>query len=151
MASCLTGCGFLGPRLKATVDSFKPLTVADYLRHKSKVAELRMGFCSWWKSQNLDHIITPGFGCQSNLNELTGDIFAAVMYTSIWNMLNMPAGALPVTIVREDEQHYESVHNDLITRKLRMNARGSAGLPVGVMVIGMPYGEEGVLAVMRSI
>ena len=63
----------------------------------------------------------------------------------------MPAGALPVTIVREDEQHYESVHNDLITRKLRMNARGSAGLPVGVMVIVMPYGEEGVLAVMRSI
>lgn len=110
-----------------------------------------MSFCEWWKSLGLDHIITAGFGCQPNLNEMTGDIFATVMYTHIWNTLNMPSGALPITIVREDEQYYESAHNDLITRRLRQTAQGSAGLPVGILVIGQPFEEEKVLSLMKSI
>jgi Asp-tRNA(Asn)/Glu-tRNA(Gln) amidotransferase A subunit family amidase len=85
------------------------------------------------------------------LNEISGDIFSTVMYTHIWNTLNMPSGALPITIVREDEQHYESAHNDLITRRLRQTAQGSVGLPVGILVIGQPYEEEKVLSLMKSI
>ena len=141
----------MGPRIKAAVESYKPLTVTDYLRHKSKIHELRMSFCAWWKSQGLDHIITPGYGCQPNLNEITGEIFSTVMYTSVWNTLNMPVGALPITVVREDEQHYESAHNDSITRRLRQTAQGSAGLPVGILVVGLPFEEEKILSLMKSI
>jgi hypothetical protein len=61
-----------------------------------------MSFCSWWKDQKLDHIITPGFGCQPNLLNLSEALWPCVAYTFIWNLLNMPAGALPVTISRED-------------------------------------------------
>jgi Asp-tRNA(Asn)/Glu-tRNA(Gln) amidotransferase A subunit family amidase len=110
-----------------------------------------MDFCAWWKSEGLDHIITPGFGCQPNLVTLSEDLWPCVMYTFIWNLLNMPAGALPVTLVREDEEHYESTYNDILTRALRQNVEGSAGLPVGVLVIGQPFGEEKVLSLMKSL
>lgn len=61
-----------------------------------------------------------------------------VAYTFVWNLLNMPVGSLPITVVKEDEQYYESTYNDLLTRACRQTAAGSAGLPVGVAVIGKP-------------
>ena len=53
----------------------------------------------------------------------------------------MPAGALPVGIVRQEEEYYNSVHRDDLTEALRQCARGSKGLPVGVQVVGMPFEE----------
>ena len=53
----------------------------------------------------------------------------------------MPAGAMPVTLVQEDEQHYESSHNDAITQALKRTAEGSAGLSVGIQVVGLPFEE----------
>lgn len=44
-----------------------------------------------------------------------------------------------------------SRHDDLIATALRRNAEGSAGLPVGVQVVGLPYEEERVLALMKVI
>jgi hypothetical protein len=54
-----------------------------------------------WKSLQLDHIVTPGFGCQANLHGLTSDISPAAAYTLIWNVVGYVAGAVPVTVVRE--------------------------------------------------
>ena len=99
----------------------------------------------------LDNIITPGFGCQANLTEMTGGIFLTFIYTCVWNFLSTPSGAMPVTVVREDEQHYESSHNDAITQALKLNAQGSAGLPVGIQVVGLPFEEEKVLSLMKTI
>ena len=53
----------------------------------------------------------------------------------------MPSGAMPITVVKEDEQHYESAHNDGLTQALKRTAEGSAGLPVGIQVVGMPFEE----------
>lgn len=100
LASCLTQ--LFAPRLYPAVNHSKEISVADYCRHQSRVSKMRMDFCSWWREQGLDHIITPGFGCQPNRLELSGDLWPCVMYTFIWNLLNMPAGALPVTLSRED-------------------------------------------------
>jgi len=78
-------------------------------------------------------------------------VFLTFVYTCVWNFLSMPAGAMPVTVVRQDEQHYESSHNDGITQSLRRNAAGSAGLPVGIQVVGLPFEEEKVLSLMKTV
>jgi fatty acid amide hydrolase len=72
-------------------------------------------------------------------------------YCFIWNLLNFPVGAVPVTSVREDEQHYDSAWDDPITRCLVSNMQGSAGLPVGVQVVGLPWHEEAVVEVMKRV
>jgi hypothetical protein len=64
---------------------------------------MRTNFVKWWKSLGLDHIVTPGYGSQPNLHNIVEDVIPCKFYTFIWNLLNMPAGALPVTVVREDE------------------------------------------------
>ena len=71
----------MGPRVHSVVKSCKPLSVADYIRHKARIYERRMTFCDWWKSQELDNIIMPGLGSQANLNELTKYLFAILIYT----------------------------------------------------------------------
>lgn len=93
----------LSPPLYNIIKNNKEITVAEYCQHQSRVYKLRMAFCSWWKDQKLDHIITPGFGCQPNLLNLIGDLSSCTIYTFIWNVLNMPAGALPVTISKKEE------------------------------------------------
>ena len=137
VTSCLTR--ILSPRQYESVKNMREFSVTEYCQHQSRVYRLRISFCSWWKKQGLHHIITPGFGCQPNLLDLSEDLWPCVMYTFIWNLLNMPAGMVPISTVKEEEEHYESTFDDSLSRSLRRNVQGSAGLPVGVMVIGLPF------------
>jgi len=41
-------------------------------------------------------------------------------YTFIWNLLNLPAGIVPVTKVKPDEQEYKNDnYNDYITKNMK--------------------------------
>lgn len=91
---------FLLPRMHRSIQNFKPLTVEDYCRHKSKVDKLQKSFIEWWKSLGLDHVITPGLGCQACPTELLEKANYAGIYTFIWNLLNMSVGAQPISLVR---------------------------------------------------
>lgn len=86
----------------------REISTAEFSQHNARVHRLRHEFCDWFKAQGLDHIVTPDFGHQANPFSMTEELVPCAFYTCIWNLLNMPAGALPVTLVREDEQHYES-------------------------------------------
>jgi len=68
------------------------------------------------------------------------------------NLLDLPAGAVPVTTVGRDEARTRSWSLDPVLRAAAAADRGSAGLPIGVQVIGCPGATEGtVLATMRLI
>lgn len=76
------------------------------------------------------------------------------------NLLDLPAGAVPVTRVRADEEAERGGSRDRVVRAAAAVDRGSRGLPVGVQVVGVPprtsaadplQCERGVLAVMRLI
>lgn len=82
------------------------MTVEQYLKHKDLVYKTRKQFLEWWKSNDFDHLIAPDFGCQANLINLTGEVSPCALYTFIWNLLNLPSGAISVTTVQEDEQTY---------------------------------------------
>jgi hypothetical protein len=63
-----------------------------------------------------------------------------------------PSGTLPVAVVREDEQKYEEkLYNDILTRDTRRNMEEAAGLPMGLEVIGRPFHDEQVLAIMKIL
>ncbi len=60
-------------------------------------------------------MISPGFACHANLHGASKDITLAAAYTFIWNVLMLAVGSMPITLVKENEQIYESKHIDLIT------------------------------------
>jgi fatty acid amide hydrolase len=68
------------------------------------------------------------------------------------NLLDLPAGAVPVTRVRADEERGRPPSRDPVLRAAIDTDRGSGGLPVGVQVIGAAASDEDtVLAVMDMI
>lgn len=93
----------------------------------------------------------PGFGSQACLHGYSEKTSLAAAYTFMWNVLGTTVGSMPVTLCREDEEVYESVHNDEMTQKLKETAKGSAGLPVGIQIIGLPFEDEKVLGFMKNL
>lgn len=67
----------------------------------------------------MDFIICPGFGSQALRHGFAKQTSLAVAYTFIWNVLNLPVGSLPITVVKHDEQVYESRYDDMITKVLK--------------------------------
>ena len=105
----------------------------------------------YWKENKLDFIICPGFGAQAFKHGMARQTTLAVAYTCIWNLLNLPVGSVPVTVVRNDQQVYESRYDDMITRALIESAQGSMGLPVGIQIVGLPYQEQKILGLMKVV
>ena len=73
------------------------------------------------------------------------------LYCFIWNLVNFPVGAVPITTVREEEEQYSSKWKDGVTKAITANMQGSRGLPVGVQVVGLPWHEELVVEVMKHL
>ena len=69
----------------------------------------------------------------------------------LWNLTQFPAGVVPVTRVRSGEATARGKGRDrLEKRAVEVDAR-SAGLPVGVQIVGRPWEEDVVLAAMIAI
>jgi fatty acid amide hydrolase len=67
-----------------------------------------------------------------------------------WNIHQFPGGVVPVTRVRADET-VRKPSRDLVERHAAKVDAQSEGLPVGVQVVGRPWAEATVLAVMEAI
>jgi len=76
---------------------------------------------------------------------------AAASYCFLANLLGAPAGVVPVTRVRADEQTDRPPSRDVVQRAAQKVEQGSTGLPIGVQVMGRHWREDVVLAVMREV
>lgn len=72
----------------------------------------------------------------------------------MFNVIHLPAGVVPVTTVRDEEQYYEDAGDHRRERIIAMAqevCRQSAGLPIGVQLVGWPNDDERVLRVMKEL
>jgi len=67
------------------------------------------------------------------------------------NLLDLPAGTAPVTTVRADEEVGRAWSFDPVLRAARATDRDSAGLPVGVQVVGLTGDERTVLDCLAAV
>lgn len=81
----------------------------------------------------------------------TKDLGLAGPHTLVFNGLGWPAGVLPWTSVRAGEESDRAPSRDRAFTLARECESGSAGLPVGVQVVGRPWHEHEVLAVMAAL
>ena len=99
----------------------------------------------------LDAILCPGLALPAFPHGMSVLLNQACSYTFLWNLLDMPAGTVPVTRVREDEQLYEAGANDSIAKAARRAMKGAAGMPVGVQLVAPPWRDELCVAAMAAM
>ena len=102
--------------------------------------------------QGCDAIVCPVSALPALRHGTAARLVLAAAPCFLANLLDLPAGAVPVTTVRPDEEAGRPASRDPVLRAALATDRGSRGLPVGVQVIAAPGGDEAtVLEVMRLI
>lgn len=103
-----------------------------------------------WDSLGLDLVLGPATATPAALRDETHDWALGAWHTMRWNVLDLPAGVVPVTRVRAAEATPRT-GGDRLDRKAGTFETGSTGLPIAAQVIGRPGGEAAVLAAMVAI
>jgi fatty acid amide hydrolase len=98
-----------------------------------------------------DVIVCPAHALAAIPHGASKDIVVGGGYIVLYNVLGYPAGVVPVTRVRADEESARKRSRDAAERTARRSELGSAGLPVGVQVVARPWREHVALAAMRVI
>ncbi|KAL4464035.1 hypothetical protein ABPG74_005972 [Tetrahymena malaccensis] len=140
-------------RLKRTVDTLEPINLVQNNRVSYQVFSVISRMLQIFDDNKIEAIICPSFVSCALPHGYSKISFLIFIYTFMWNICNFPAGVLPVTTVREDEQHYKnSKIQDSISKNLHnLMTQNTQGLPVNVQVVSTPYNEEVVLNVMSLI
>ena len=98
-----------------------------------------------------DLILCPAYALPAVRHGATELMPLPGAYAPLANVTGFPAGIVPVTRVRPDEESSRPPSRDLMDRVARETERGSAGLPIAVQVIARPWREHLALAAMAAI
>jgi fatty acid amide hydrolase len=100
----------------------------------------------------LDALVCPVSALPALRHGTAARLIVAAAPCLLANLLDLPAGAVPVTEVRPDEEATRPRSRDPVLRAAAECDRGSAGLPVGVQVVACPgRDEDTVLDVMAAV
>jgi fatty acid amide hydrolase len=111
-----------------------------------------------WRSKLLDAmdaarvdvLLCPPFATPAVRHGESKNFTLASSYSIVFNVAQLPAGVVPVGRVRPDETTRRPGGDALEKQAARID-EASAGLPVGVQVVGRAWKESVVLAVMEAI
>ncbi|KAK3767218.1 hypothetical protein RRG08_018088 [Elysia crispata] len=113
-------------------------TLTDWFLKTNEAKKFRKEFTETWREQGLDAVICPCMPCVATTTGVDGRLLSAVIYTSLYNVVNYPAGS-----------HYQLPQSP--KKIIREDSEGTEGLPVGIQVVGLPFTEELVLRVMTEL
>jgi fatty acid amide hydrolase len=143
--------GRLGqPGVALMLEALGEKTVAALWQLTSDLRAQRQRFLSAMRAAGIALLLTPPCATPAHLHGRSRNFVLAAARSMIFNAFQMPAGVVPVTLVRESETALRT-GRDLLERQAARVDRASAGLPVGVQVVGMPWQDSLVLAAMRAI
>jgi len=137
-------------RLGLLLDVFGEKTVTEFWRLCARRTRLQAEEMAAWRKVGIDAVICPPVVTPAALPRQTADWSMGAWQTMRQNLLDLPAGVQPVSLVRPDEQDRPSPADRLERRAASFEA-GSAGLPLGVQLVGRPWEEDVVLALMSVL
>jgi fatty acid amide hydrolase len=144
--------GLLGQRrLAQQIASIRPIDADEYWSLVEAQAAYRRDFVAELDRRGFDAIVCPPHALPALTHGSAYYLTTAASYAMLYNLLGMPAGVVPVTRVRDDEQNPPRAGRDIVERTARDVVRGSAGLPLGVQVVARHWREDVALAVMGAI
>lgn len=111
----------------------------------------RAAFINALDAGHYDAIICPPDGLPALRHGSSFFLTNAMSYSSLFNLLGMPAGVVASTRVRASEESDRAPGLDVVERMARKVETGSAGLPVGVQVAARHWREDVVLSIMLAL
>ncbi|XP_063153951.1 vitamin D3 hydroxylase-associated protein-like [Candoia aspera] len=143
------------PRLAGHLNALCGMrTVKDLWENDSKLMVYRKKFIEQWRKSKLDVVLCPVLGPAFILG-YPSKLLAAISCTMLYNVLNFPAGVVPVTTVTEaDEEEmvqYQGQYGDPWDKTLKEAVEGAVGLPVAVQCVALPWQEELCLRLMKEV
>jgi fatty acid amide hydrolase len=99
----------------------------------------------------LDALVSPPGGLPAILHGASADVSTAGAYAPLYNVLGYPAGTIPFTRVRADEEAGRTPSRDSVEAAALASERGSTGLPAGVQIVARPGREDVAFSIMAAL
>ncbi|KAM9762389.1 vitamin D3 hydroxylase-associated protein-like [Menidia menidia] len=129
-------------------------SVPNLWEHHAEVEDYVCETIAEWRRLRMDALICPSIGPAYNFL-FCGKLTSQVSNTMIFNLLNFPAGVVPVsTVTAEDEaelEDYRGVYGDMWDKLFKEAVRGGRGLPLAVQCVSLPWRDELCLRLMREV
>ncbi|NXT89448.1 VDHAP protein, partial [Anhinga rufa] len=129
-------------------------SVKEMWNHHHEIEVYRTEFIAQWRELQLDVVLCPVLG-PAFTTGYPGKLLTAISSTMLYNVLNFPAGVVPVSTVTEaDEEElklYRGCCDDPWDRTLKQAVAGATGLPVAVQCVALPWREELCLRLMKEV
>ncbi|XP_012577570.1 PREDICTED: fatty-acid amide hydrolase 1-like [Condylura cristata] len=143
------------PRVSQKLEEFRGVRTTKQLwEQHTAVKEYQQEFIAEWRSLGLDVLLIPTVDPAFSIG-YPAKSWDSLSYLSLFNVLDFPAGVVPVTTVtlqdEEDLVFYKGYYGDSYDRNFQEGVRGSVGLPVAVQCIALPWEEELCLRFMKEI
>jgi len=124
--------------------------VADVWALTKQARALAVDELAAWNRAGLDALLCPPHATPALPHGMSRDFSLGGALSMRFNLLNFPAGVVPVTRVRPEEQLRVSPRGRFETAAALVD-EGSAGLPVGVQVVARPFREDVCLRIMAAV
>ncbi|KAK1897259.1 Fatty-acid amide hydrolase 1 [Dissostichus eleginoides] len=129
-------------------------SIQDLWKQHAAVEDYIQETIAEWRKCNIDALLCPVVGPAYN-HLYCGKLTTASSYTILFNLLQFPAGVVPVSTVKaEDEEelkHYKGVYQDQWDKLFKQAVCGGEGLPVGVQCVTLPWQDELCLRLMKEV
>ncbi|HEV2957868.1 MAG TPA: amidase family protein [Xanthobacteraceae bacterium] len=147
--------GALGQRHSATLlRRFASGSADDYWRTVEAMMNWRRAFVRSLDAAEggpIDLILCPAYAVPAQRHRASLLMPLPGAYAPLVPVIGFPAGVVPVTRVRAEEESDRPLTRDVVERVARDSERGSAGLPVAAQVIARPWRDHVALAAMMAI
>jgi fatty acid amide hydrolase len=136
--------------LALMLDAMGGKSVSELWALTDRLRTQRSALVDAMERSGVDVLLCPPFATPGLPHGASKNFTLASSYSILFNAAQLPAGVVPVTRVRPDEVGRVAGRDALERQAAKVDA-ASAGLPVGVQVVGRAWRDHEVLAVMRAV
>ncbi len=137
--------------LAQMIRSMGSRSAAEYWKLVEARTAYRASFLEAMDRGRFDALLCPPFALPALTHGSSEHLVAAASYAITYNVLGTPAGVVAAVRVQPGEESDRPTSRDLADQTALAVEKGSAGLPVGVQVVGRHWREDVVLAVMAAL
>jgi Asp-tRNA(Asn)/Glu-tRNA(Gln) amidotransferase A subunit family amidase len=142
------------PVMASMAEAAGQKTAAEYYEHV-QAAELYKSKFAKAFDPSLDLLLAPVHVRPTHPHMTSKDITPTVCYSTLYNLLDYPAGTLPVTTVQPgdvwESPMVDKILDPRVRKAYRQTLAADVRFPVGVQLIGRPFQEELVLRGMLQL